>query len=133
MNVICPYCQTPAELTTGTVMYPHRPDLATLKFWHCKPCDAYVGCHRSEAGYGNGTRPLGRLANATLRRAKMAAHAAINPLWREGRLRRSEVYSTLAILMNLGTKEAHIGEFDEEQCAKAVKLGNNALLWERTK
>ena len=73
---VCPYCNEDAVLTTGTVLYPHRPDLATKHFWMCWKDKAWVGCHpHSDA-------PLGRLANADLRRAKMAAHAAFDPLWR---------------------------------------------------
>lgn len=129
--VICNYCKKPAVLATGADIYPHRPDLAGLKFWRCAPCSAYVGCHAAGNGYGDGTRPLGRLANAKLRMAKQAAHAVIDQYWREGRLRRWEVYQRLAALMNLGKSEAHIGEFDEAQCAEAAELGRNAVLWER--
>ena len=123
----CPYCGKPSKLVGGNVIYPHRPDLAGKWFWHCSPCDAYVGCHPTTTG----KKPLGRLANAELRAAKMKAHAAIDPYWREGRLSRHEVYANLAVLMNLHKREAHIGMFDVEQCRKAIHLGNNALLWEK--
>lgn len=129
--VMCHYCGNPAALAKGADIYPHRPDLEALRFWRCEPCGAYVGCHKAGNGYGDGTQPLGRLANADLRTAKQAAHAAIDPYWRAGRLRRREVYSRLAALMNLGQGEAHIGEFDEAQCAEAVQLGRNAILWDR--
>lgn len=129
--VMCSYCGNPAKLSTGTDIYPHRPDLQSLRFWRCAPCDAYVGCHKAGTGYGDGTKPLGRLANAQLRKAKQAAHAAIDPYWREGRLRRGEVYSRLAMLMNLREHEAHIGQFDEIQCAKVVQIGRNSFLWGR--
>lgn len=74
----CPYCRQPAKLVTGAAMYPHRPDLIHKWFYRCFPCDAHVGCHP-------GTRnPLGRLANFELRTAKIAAHAAFDPIWRNG-------------------------------------------------
>ena len=28
MTITCPYCQQPAALVAGDVIYPHRPDLA---------------------------------------------------------------------------------------------------------
>lgn len=59
----CPYCGKDSVLVNGHVIYPHRPDLLEKKFYWCKPCDAYVGCHPGTAN------PLGRLANAELRRA----------------------------------------------------------------
>lgn len=128
--VMCHYCGKPAVLATGADIYPHRPDLEALRFWRCVPCGAYVGCHKAGNGYGDGTRPLGRLANAQLRTAKQAAHAAIDQYWRIGGRSRREVYARLSELM--GMREAHIGEFDEAQCAKAVQLGRNSILWERT-
>lgn len=128
MKLFCPYCHAEAKLVKGDVIYPHRPDLYHKHFYHCAPCDAYVGCHPT----GDGKQPLGRLANAELRKAKSAAHAAIDPYWREGRLRRNEVYSKLAILMNLHSSKAHIGMFDVAQCKEVQRLASNAILWERT-
>lgn len=125
----CPYCNRRPFLVTGEAIYPHRPALYHLKFWQCAPCDAYVGCHAPDKGYGDGTRPLGRLANAELRAAKRAAHAAIDPYWRMGRLRRNEVYAILAVWMGLEKGKAHIGEFDIEQCKRATEIGNNEALW----
>lgn len=126
MTLRCPYCQAAAELVGGDVIYPHRPDLASKFFWRCAPCDAYVGCHPT----GDFKTPLGRLADAELRREKMKAHAAIDPYWRQGRLRRGEVYAKLAFLMNLPKNQAHIGMFDVAQCKAVQDLGKNTLLWE---
>ena len=64
MTVLCDYCGGAAKLVGGEVIYPHRPDLAELKFWHCAPCRAYVGCHRKNKKHGqDGMQPLGRLAS----------------------------------------------------------------------
>lgn len=68
--VACDYCGDAAKLVTGKAIYPHRPDLFRLHFWQCEPCGAYVGCHKKEGGNGDGTKPLGRIANAELRAAK---------------------------------------------------------------
>lgn len=106
----CDYCGKPAELVTGDEIYPHRPDLSRLRFWRCEPCDAHVGCHRGT------TRPLGRLANAELRRAKMAAHAAFDPLWKSGRMSRSEAYAWLADRLGIEADVCHIGMFDVAMC-----------------
>ncbi len=122
MTVICSYCNKPAELVTGKEIYPHRPDLYPKKFWRCRPCTAYVGCHKPNAGYGDGTRPLGRLANAELRAAKSAAHAAFDPVWQEGIVRRGSAYAWLADKLGIPPKECHIGEFDVEQCKRVVQI-----------
>ena len=125
----CPYCNKPAELVSGDVIYPHRPDLAGLNFWLCRPCDAYVGCHRpgawTEQGISDGTMPLGRLANAELRRAKSQAHAAFDPLWGKGKMRRSAAYGWLSKQLGIPKQHCHIGMFDAETCAKVVALCKN--------
>ena len=115
-NVVCPYCSATARKVFGSVIYPHRTDLYSKVFYLCKPCNAYVGCH---PGTSN---PLGRLANAELRRAKSAAHAAFDPLWRKGAMSRSAAYSWLAESLTLKAKDCHIGMFDEELCQRTVDL-----------
>lgn len=119
IRVVCPYCDRPARLVTGSVIYPHRLDLIDLKFWQCEPCDAYVGCHRAGNGQGDGTKPMGRLANAELRRWRNAAHTAFDPLWRSRRMRRREAYGWLAKRLGVSVDNCHIGEFDVDGC-KAV-------------
>lgn len=120
--VTCAYCNKPAELVGGEEIYPHRPDLYQKKFWRCRPCKAYVGCHKPNVGYGDGTRPLGRLANAELRAAKSAAHAAFDPVWQNGFVRRGSAYAWLADKLGIQPKQCHIGEFDVEQCKRVVQI-----------
>ena len=112
--LICPYCAAPAKLVTGSIIYPHRPDLSTLMFWCCPPCDAYVGCHK------NTTTPLGRLANAALRRAKSNAHRAFDPLWKSGRITRRAAYQWLSENLGIPFEKTHIGEFNEAMCARVM-------------
>jgi hypothetical protein len=114
----CPYCAGSAPLVTGEAIYPHRPDLFKKKFYLCKPCNAYVGCHST----GSGEKPLGRLANAELRREKQKVHAVIDPVWKSGNLSRKEVYAALAVFMGLQKHETHVGMFDIEQCKKAQQF-----------
>lgn len=117
----CPYCQQPAALVSGRVIYPHRSDLWPKTFWSCAPCGAYVGCHPG------GTVPLGRLANKELRDAKMAAHAAFDPIWkRHGASARAksrrDAYGWLADQMGLSRRRCHIGMFDVEECRRVVEI-----------
>lgn len=122
---ICDYCGQQAQLVDGAVIYPHRKDLKSLRFWQCAPCDAYVGCHKENAflpglGLSDGTWPLGRLANEELRRWKSKAHAAFDPVWKSGRMHRRTAYAWLAVRLNLRPGECHIGMFDVERCKAAV-------------
>lgn len=130
----CPYCSGQAQVVGGDTIYPHRPDLAHKKFHLCEPCNAYVGCH--EAGsysyvkgkrvVSDGTLPLGRLANQSLREAKQRAHAAFDPLWKSGDRTRKQAYGWLAIRMGLSVDDTHIGMLDEDQCDLVVAFCNNA-------
>lgn len=116
LKVVCPYCGVPADLVTGTDLYPHRPDLESLKFWRCTPCDAHVGCHKNSKKHA----PLGRLANAELRLEKMRAHAAFDPLWKLGSMARKEAYKWLAEQLGVPFSKCHVGMFDVHQCREVV-------------
>lgn len=119
-KVDCDYCQRPVQLVSGEVVYPHRPDLYHLRFWQCAPCDVWVGCHRGTE------RPLGRLANAELRAAKIAAHVAFDELWKRttpaGSYSRTGAYRWLAEQLGIEVERCHIGMFDVEQCQRVVEI-----------
>lgn len=122
---ICPYCDKRSRLVVGSVIYPHRPDLFGKKFWHCAACDAYVGCHDKDCHVrlsdgskkiSDGTLPLGRLANAELRKAKQRAHAAFDPLWRSKQMTRRAAYAWLSHQLGISFENCHIGMFDIDGC-----------------
>jgi hypothetical protein len=102
---------------TGVSIYPHRPDLFAKLFYKCDTCGAYVGCHPGT------DRPLGRLANAELRKAKSEAHAAFDPKWQRGKWApRWRAYTKLAALLGIPSEDCHIGMFDIEQCKRVVEV-----------
>lgn len=119
MTVRCDYCGKEATLVTGMELYPHRPDLYYKPFWTCAPCEAWVGCHP------NTDQPLGRLANAELRKAKMAVHRKFDPVWKSRTVSRTKAYERLARAMGLTAEQCHIGMFDLEQCRAAAKAMAN--------
>jgi len=125
----CPYCgKLSVYLASSESVYGGR-NFGAL--WICTPCGAWCGCHP-------GTNlPLGRLADATLRRAKMDVHNAFDPLWmnvREaypeatgglGKLRgiaRSRAYAWLAERLGIPARETHIGMFDVVTCRRAIEI-----------
>jgi len=116
MNPDCPYCGKPSQRVTGEIIYPHRRDLWSKKFYQCAPCRAYVGCHPKS------DKPLGRLANAELRRAKMDAHRAFDPIWKNKSKSRSEAYAWLARQLDIPGEECHIGMFDVDMCRRVVDI-----------
>jgi hypothetical protein len=114
--VLCDYCSRQTSFVRGSQVYPHRPDLHKLRFYMCRPCGAWVGVHRGTV------KPLGRLADAALRRAKMDAHAAFDPLWKKGRGKRSSRYRWLADRLGIQPADCHIGMFDIATCERVVDI-----------
>jgi hypothetical protein len=122
--MICLYCGTPAKLIDSAQIYGGR---SFGPAWACgryPTCDAYVGCHRGTE------RPLGRLANAELRRAKQAAHAVFDPLW-QAKMRLSRIskktarnaaYQWLARELGIPESDCHIGMFDVDACRRVVEI-----------
>lgn len=119
MTPVCPYCQCDSQQVTGREVYPHRPDLHHKHFYRCTPCDALVGCHPGTI------IPLGRLANAYLRKLKSQAHACFDPLWKEQGIPRGKAYTMLAKGLNIAQEDCHIGMFDEELCKRTIQLCNS--------
>lgn len=64
--------------------------------------------------------PLGRLANKELRAAKQKVHAALDPLWRSGSMKRSDAYALLAEKLGIAPQNCHVGMFDVPTCRAAV-------------
>ncbi len=133
--VTCAYCGERARLVRGTVIYPHRADLHDKQMWHCEPCKAWVGCHPGTI------TPLGRLADAELRAAKMDAHAAFDPIWQARHQVKSAAdptykkhharggrYKALAQAMGIPQQQCHIGMFDVQQCRRVVEICQSGAL-----
>lgn len=116
-EVYCPYCGKLAEFVDSAEVYHGR---SYGMIYLCRPCDAYVGCHE----YGDGDVPKGRLANAELRRWKIAAHDAFDPLWKYGpfKHRRNAAYAWLAEQMGLPKEKTHIGMFDVAECQQVIQI-----------
>jgi hypothetical protein len=112
----CNYCGKPAQLHGGKDVYPHRKDLAERKFWVCWPCNAWVGCH---AG-GDEHQPLGELADEELRAARMSAHAAFDPLWKDGEMSRDAAYEWLSNATRIPGIRCHVGMMDVEECRRVT-------------
>ena len=122
-DVICIECGEKASLKTGKEIYPHRPDLHHKHFYKCG-CGAYVGCH-------DGTKnALGSPCKAVTRQARIAAHAAFDPLWRAKIKRdgcsktkaRGAGYKWLADQMGIPRKECHISMMTTERARQVVAI-----------
>lgn len=135
LTPVCPYCGQFSAKVGGDAIYPHRPDLHHKTFYQCAPCDAYVGTHPGTE------KPLGRLADAELRRWKSRTHAAFDPIWQERYARKSAHdtrykkgmarggrYKRLAELMGIPKEDCHIGMFDVAACQQAIEICQSGAL-----
>lgn len=117
MTPVCPYCMKPANLVGGAVIYPHRPDLHNRHFWQCVPCAAYVGCPEGA------TEPSGTLANEELREARIAAHEALDHLWKIHGYKRGDLYKLMANRIGI----RHIAEANLQDCERVRQFANDML------
>lgn len=123
IDVVCPYCDRSAVLVDDAEVYQMSYG---GKVWLCRPCNAWVGCHRNSPRHA----ALGRLADKDLRQLKIQAHALFDPIWEAamrhrkwGKTRaRRAAYEWLAGEMGIYITDCHIGMFDEQQCRRAIDV-----------
>lgn len=127
MKIFCVECQKDVEprLTTGSIVYPRSPQLSRDKFWQCRSCKNFIGCHKNARK--NKLKPLGVIANQELKGARIKIHELIDPIWRNEKMKRGEVY---AVISNELGYTYHTGELRSIEEARrvwkiAAELHNN--------
>lgn len=111
-SVTC-YCGAPMRLVKSVygrfyacTQYPH--------------CDGKVGAHQDTG------EPLGRPADKPTREARVAAHAAFDPLWHgksspfRGRRKRANQWLRQALGISEG--ECHVAMFDAAMCRRVIEV-----------
>jgi len=106
----CPYCKKEAPWVENKAKYGRNFGKSYMCYY-CKDCDAYVGCHQ------NTKVALGSMANAELRALRMQCHALIDPLWKDGKMTRKEMYRMLNEKFG---RTIHIGWSREEECREII-------------
>lgn len=116
----CIECGKTPRLTSGEEIYPHRPDLHQKSFYVCDTCtSSYCGCHPQT------TTPLGYPCGPATRKARSAAHAVIDPIWRDGLASRKDVYRDLARKMGMRHGECHVAWMTAPEAYKAVSMADD--------
>ena len=82
----------------------------------CMECRSYVGLHPFTG------IPLGTLADAETRDARMKAKAAFSPMWTSGDMSRSDAYAWLAARLGIQVESCHIGWFDVDECGRVANV-----------
>lgn len=114
-HIRCPFCSEKPVLKPTAAVYGKHYGCPGAKMWVCDPCGARVGCH------GDSDKPLGNLADAATRAARMAAHAAFDPLWKGTDMKRSAAYLWLSERLGMDPKDCHISQMGVEGCQRVVE------------
>ena len=121
---ICRYCGGMIRLVPASNIYGEavakRLGLEKERIYQCQNCNARVGCHRGTS------RPLGNVANETLRLKRMETHRVFDGFWKRRGMTRSQGYRWLAAQLGLPKSLTHIGGFEMEQCQKVIDLCEKA-------
>ena len=117
---ICRYCGGVVRLVPAAEVYgmaaAKRLGIEQERFYQCQNCNARVGCHKGT------TRPLGNLANETLRMKRKETHQIFDSFWRERGMTRTQGYHWMAKKLRLSEQLAHIGGFEMDRCQRLIDL-----------
>lgn len=109
----CHYCKGKVMVVSNASFYGKVYGWPVA--YQCQSCKARVGC------YDGTDIPKGTLANEQTQKARIAAHAAFDQIWRaKGKKFRHKAYLKLARL--LGIKEAHIGWMSSSECKRVIDI-----------
>lgn len=106
-----------ANLVAGADIYGNRKDLARIPMWQCPRCQNYVGCHHKTK---SPTEPLGSIPGPALRDARKHIHKLIDPVWRDGRIGRSDLYKKISEALGHEFHVARISTIAEARRAYSV-------------
>ena len=110
VNLICPECDSPMKLKWSEKY---------KKSYY--GCTAYPKCKCTHGAHEQNGLPKGSPGDGPTRKARLACHDLIDPLWKDKHMSRKNVYRLLSKLMDLPTEDAHIGSFSLEQCETFIK------------
>ena len=121
-QIYCPYCGAsavcrPAGTVYGTDTIDHKSYLYLCSNWPF--CDAYVSAHKTDR------RPMGTLANGSLRHKRILAHQDLEKLRKERHMDKWASYVWLQAKLGLDEHHAHIGMFSEQLCDQVISLCRN--------
>ena len=87
-------------------------------------CDRFPECKGSHGAHPDG-RPLGTPAPQATKDARKRAHDVFDRLWKGARptMSRGQAYAWMADV--LGQRDPHIGNMDEEECERLIRLVEN--------
>lgn len=119
-GIRCPYCGSNTRVIDSGIVYGQGFGwlVACTRY---PQCDAFVGCHPRSM------RPLGSVADAATRAARVKAHKVFDVAWRGKKGQRhpagarTKAYAWLSKELGVDPELCHIGYFDLEMCGRVVQ------------
>ena len=118
-NLKCPYCGAPAICRPASSVYGANTINRGSYLYVCSrwpACDSYVSAHKKDR------KPMGTMANRSLRQKRILAHQALKRLQKERHMDKWAAYIWLQAKLDLDESQAHIGMFSEQMCEKVISL-----------
>ena len=118
----CPYCGSPVIYRTADGIYKENTKRAMLFVCSRYPaCNAYVRANKVTK------KPIGTLADPSLRRLRNQAHRFFNRLYESGLMSKGEAYNWLSVLTGMPESMAHIGFMGEYNCRLIIDESKRLL------
>ena len=118
----CPYCKSTITLRSADGIY--KENSAGTHLYVCSrypECDAYV---RVLPGT---SKPVGSMANGSLRALRTEAHRHFDQLHLTGLMTRNEAYFWLASMLQAPLSQAHIGYLGDYYCRQVIEESKRIL------
>lgn len=124
----CPYCGGSVNFVSAKEIYGNTAEKGSY-IYVCNnypQCDSYVNADKKTL------KPLGELADGSLRRKRVLAHKSFDRIWKQNIMTRNDSYKWLSEKLNLSTstrlnKRCHIGMFREYMCNKTIEYSNEIM------
>ena len=79
--------------------------------WSCPSCGRWVGCYESS------DFAMGRVATSIERHERIEVHKVIDSIWKEGLLKRRDLYKEIAEVLNIPRPYSHVAMLTPSQLA----------------
>lgn len=89
-------------------------------------CSKYPACKGTHSAHQKSGAPQGKPTNAEGRAARRKAHEVFDGYWPGTNMNRQQAYLWLALQMVMTGHECHIGNFDEQECARVIEIVEEA-------
>ena len=122
-QIICPYCGAQALLREGSFLFED------VYVKHLFVCARYPDCDSYVAAHANSKKPMGSLANSTLRKKRVLAHQEFDRLWKGNTpvFTRKQAYNWLCDKLGGHVRNLHIGKMGDGMCDLVIRESRRVM------